>query len=274
MSEFAVVTLNVIPDHPRTFKYDVLGQIALLNHRHYCEANGYDFFGEAQIDRSRPVCWSKLPAIQRALQTHEWVLWADSDVLISDMTARLEDLCDRGYNLISQCHEHWWKLIGLENGTERFPLNTGVFLIRSSPWSIAFLEKSYAQTQFVTHAKIWDGIGEQEAMNAVIRANPANRAHIRYVQRLQTSPRLFRGGEFMVHFYGNHTRHHIPSGICASILERWQRAVPAGTLPVDIMRFHWCCIQNKSPLSDYVRGDLHNFLYTGEDILLGQEDDQ
>src|SRR5262249_34996202 len=132
MSKIALVTFNDIPAHSLTYKYDVLGELSLENHRTYCAAHGYNFLGRASIDRSRPACWSKLSAVYSALQTHDWVLWADSDTLIFDMGARLEDLCDPRYDLIVQEQEHWWKLIGLDNGTERFPINSGVFLIKSS----------------------------------------------------------------------------------------------------------------------------------------------
>ena len=151
MTKLAVVTFNEVPDSPLTFKYDVLGELSLRNHRQYCEAHGYTFISESPIDRSRPVCWSKLSAVYEALQTHEWVLWADSDTLIFDMAARLEDFCDSRYDLVVQEQEHWWKLIGLEKGTERFPINSGVFLIKSSPWSLKFLAASYAETRFVTN---------------------------------------------------------------------------------------------------------------------------
>lgn len=265
-ARLAVVTFNEVPDSPLTFKYDVLGTLSLRNHRQYCEAHGYTFISESAIDRSRPVCWSKLSAVYEALQTHEWVLWADSDTLIFDMAARLEDFCDSRYDLVVQEQEHWWKLIGLEKGTERFPINSGVFLIKSSKWSLKFLAASYAETRFVTNGPVWDGVGDQEAMNAVIRANPDYRQRIKYVPGLQTSPKLFRGDALMVHFYGNHGRHRIPLEDSEAALDRWKASLDHGSLPNDLARFHWCCIQNKNASTSPVRGDLHNYLYTPEEI--------
>ena len=208
-----------------------------------------------------------MPAILNALEDHEWVLWADSDTLVADMSLALEDFCDPAYDLIVQYQEFWWELIGLPNGTELAPMNSGAFLIRSSPWSRQFLQKAYSQIQYVTYGETWDGIGDQEAMNHVIRGNPDHRKRIKYVQRLQISPKLFDPGYLLVHFYGNHAQHHISSAECASVLDRWTQAIVSGApLPNDMMRFHWCCIQNTSALDPYVRGDLNRYLYTRQDI--------
>src|SRR5262249_28040833 len=149
-----------------------------------------------------------------ALHNHEWVLWADSDTLIFNAEVRLEHFCDPRYDLVVQYQEHWWKMIGLENGNDLYPINSGVFLIKSSPWSLRFLQDSYAQTQFITYGKTWDGIGDQEAMNNVIRTNPDYRQRLKYVKGLQTSPKLFQKQDFIVHFYGDHARHHIPPEEC------------------------------------------------------------
>ena len=266
MSRIAFVTFNDIPAQPLTYKYDALGELSLDNHRAYCAKHGYDFIGDALIDRSRPSCWSKLLAVYSALQTHDWVLWADSDTLIFDMDVRLEDLCDPGYHLIVQEQDHWWKLIGLENGSERFPINSGVFLIKASNWSSDFLAQAYAESRFITHNLVWDGVGEQEAMNAVIRAHPGYRERIQYIPGLQTSPKLFRNDAFLVHFYGNHARHRIRDEDAQAVIARWRSGLAGGNPPSDLARFHWCCIQNKDAATQPVRGDLHNFLYTEADI--------
>lgn len=266
MSPFAVVTLNDVPAHPLTFKYDVLGELSRISLRRYCQAHGYDFIDEFEIDRSRPACWTKVLAVSEALKDHDWVLWADSDTLVRDGSVRLEDLVDPGHDLIVQYQEHWWDLIGLEGGTERFPINSGVFLMRSSPWSTRFLAEAYAQSRFVRQSVVWDGIGEQEAMNHLIRANPDYRRRIKYVDRLQTSPGLLRDDDLLVHFYGNHAPHHIPPDECREVLRRWRSAIEADGFPDDVARFHWCCIQNKDPSSEYVRGDLAHYRYSPGDI--------
>lgn len=267
MTRFAVITFNEVPTESLTFKYEVLGELALINHRQYCEQHGYDFIDQVKIDHSRPFCWSKIPAIYTALERYPWVLWADSDTLVCNMDVCLEDLCDERSDLIVQYQEHWWELIGLENGTERFPINSGVFMMKSSPWSLQFLKDTYTQEQFVTKSDIWDGIGEQEAMNHLIRANPDYRLHIKYIKGLQTSPKLYTKNDFMVHCYGDNARHWVPIETCVGVLERWTHAITRKqSLPDDLVKFHWCCIQHKDPHRISVKRELHNFLYTVEDV--------
>jgi hypothetical protein len=269
MAKFALVTFNDIPSNETTLKYHVLGQMSQLSHQLYCARHNYAFINQVEIDRSRPACWSKLLAIHNALQEHEWVLWADSDTLISNASLRLEELCDSRYDLIVQYQEFWWKLVGIKDGTRHSPINSGVFLIKSSPWSSHFLQESYAQTQYVTHGEVWDGIGDQEAMNHCIRTHPKYRDRIKYVEWLQISPKLFQENYLLVHFYGNHGQHHIPSHECETVFERWATAIEnKDPLPQDKARFHWCCIQSTNQYPATATVGLDHFMYTTKDISL------
>lgn len=268
-SDIAMITFNDVPAINTSLKYDMLGVLAIENHRQYCERHGYDFIADVPIARNRPACWAKIPAILAAFEDHEWVLWADSDTLIFDQRP-LDRFLDPAHDMIVQSHDAFFRLIGvpIERGMARMPINTGVFLMRRSAWSRDFLERAYAQTGFVSHGAVWDGIGEQEAMIAVLNETPSDRERIGHVDGLQNHPLLYRPGDMFVHFYGNHARHRIPSDQSAEIVARWQDAVRRGqALPNDIARFHWCCIQNASPDAPIVRGDVDHFLYRPEDIV-------
>jgi len=267
-SRIAMITFNDVPKINTSLKYGVLGVLAVENHRRYCSRHGYDFISEVPIARDRPACWAKIPAILAAFEDHEWVLWADSDTLIFDRRP-LDRFLDPAHDMIVQSHDAFFRLIGMpiERGMARMPINTGVFLMRRSAWSRGFLERAYAQTGFVSHGAVWDGIGEQEAMIAVLNDTPSHRARIGHVDGLQNHPLLYRPGDMFVHFYGNHARHRIPADESAEVVARWQDAVMNDRpLPRDIARFHWCCIQNVSPDEPIRRGDLDHFLYRPEDI--------
>ncbi len=268
-SEIAVITFNVIPEHNYMFKYERLGKMAIENRRLYCQRHGITFIDDIPIDKSRPACWSKIPAILQAFESHKWVLWADSDALIFDHSRSLLDFCDPEYDLIVQSHDEFFKHIGLDPkvGLKKTPINTGVFLIKSSAWSQWFLNESYKQSQFITDDTIWEGIGEQEAMIEVLNQHPDDLKRIAYVQHLQNHPKFYNKADMFVHFYGHYTKHHIPLPECEEILNRWETANQVGSpYPEDIARFHWCCIQNKSNASPVLHGDLGRYLYTLEDI--------
>jgi len=82
---------------------------------------------------------------------------------------------------------------------------------------------------------------------------------------LQAHPRFYRDGDLFVHFYGNHAAHRIPPAESEEILGRWEKAnAESRPFPPDLVRFHWCCIQNRGPDSDGA-GPSH-YLYTEEQI--------
>ncbi len=268
-ADVMVTTFNEVPRVNHTLKYEVLGPMAIDSHRAYCERHGYHFSAQAPGIHDRPACWAKIPALLAALEEHEWALWVDSDTLVADQQQRLERFCDERHDLVVQSHAEFYRLIGvpLEAGLERMPINTGVFLVRSTGWTREFLRRAYEQTQFVTGGEVWDGIGEQEAMIALLRSAPEDRRRIRYVTGLQNHPRLHRPGDLFLHFYGNHARHRISRTVCSEVTSRWAAAVRASRpLPPDRARFHWCCIQNKRADAPIVRGDLDRYLYEPQDI--------
>lgn len=265
----AVITFNVVPANDRMFKYERLGEMAVENRRLYCERHGYTFIDEVELPDDRPVCWAKIPAILRAFEDHDWVLWADSDTLILDRSRRLEDFCDPAHDLVVQSHDEYFEFIGVDpaEGRAAMPINTGVFLIRTSDWSRRLLEEAWRQEHLICRNEVWSGIGEQEAMIEVLQRHPEDMRRIRYVEHLQNHPRFHRKEDMFVHCYGHYARHYIPLEQCEEVLSRWEAANASGApFPDDIARLHWCSIQNKDPHSSLVHGDLDLYLYTAEDI--------
>jgi hypothetical protein len=268
----AVITFNDVPAVNHTFKYVRLGRMAIENRRRYCERHGYRFISDVFVTRDRPACWAKIPAFLEAFETYPWVLWADSDTLIFNQALGMEELCDSRYDMVVQSHEQFCRFLGVPvaQGLDRMPINTGVFLMRASAWSRAFLRRAYEQTQFVFPGEVWNGIGEQEAMICLLQQNPADRLRIKYVENLQNHPKFYRLGDRFVHFYGNHAPHRIPLPECEEIFRRWEAAnSKTDPFPADIARFHWCCIQNIHPDAPVVRGDVAHYLYDPADIAPG-----
>jgi hypothetical protein len=274
LSNVAVITFNAVPAVSRTFKYDRLGRMALENRRRYCERHGYDFISDVAIASDRPACWAKIPAILEAFHAHEWVLWADSDALTGHDAGGIEPFLDPSCDVIVQAHDRYYQRLGISvaEGKRRMPINTGVFLIRATAWSASFLRRAYARTEFVSRGEIWDGIGEQEAMTALLHEAPDDLGRVKYVEGLQAPPRFHEPGTRFMHLYGNHARHRVPPAECAEILDRWESAIHLGEpLPKDAIRFHWCCIQNKDPTDPVTGGDLRRYLYEPLDLVESRE---
>ncbi|CTQ56372.1 galactosyl transferase GMA12/MNN10 family protein [Roseibium album] len=267
--DIAVITYNVVPQSRLMFKYERLGEMAVENRRQYCKSHGYNFIDTVEIPNDRPACWAKIPAILKAFETHQWVLWADSDTLIFDPSRRLEEFLVSDHHLIVQSLDEFFEFIGIarEAGLTRMPINTGVFFIQATDWSRRFLKQAYNQTQFVVNEEVWSGMGEQEAMIEILRTNPADLDRVGYVKSLQNNPKFYKPGDMFVHFYGHNARHHISLTVCEEVLKRWEEANATGApFPEDLARFHWCCIQNKTTEMPVVHGDLDRYLYSPADI--------
>lgn len=266
----AVITFNQIPATNYTFKYDRLGRMAIENRRQYCKRHGYEFIEDVSVSNDRPATWAKIPAILKAFECHRWVLWADSDALIFNRSRRLEDFCDSDYDIVVQSHDEYFRHRGMSasDGLKKMPINAGVYLVQASEWAKEYLKRSYDQEQFVSHEKIWDGIGDQEAMTWVLRQNLGDQKRIKYVEHLQGYPQFYHPEDLFIHFYGNHACHRIPWAESEAVLQRWEDANARGkAYPSDLARFHWCCIQNKEAPSPIQRGDVKDYMYDPDEIM-------
>jgi hypothetical protein len=266
--DIAVITFNAVPGVNPTLKYERLGRMAVENRAIYCARHGYRLIHQVELVPDRPACWSKIPAMLQALEDHDWVCWADSDAIVIDHARGLEQFCLDGYDMVVQSPLEFFRCVRLDPvaALARMPINTGVFLMRRSAWSLEFLRDTFRQTDLVTRGDVWDGIGEQEAMIRLLRSDHEHRNHVGYVDHLQNHPKLFREGDLFVHFYGNHARHRLSREACEEVLSRWERADAAGgPYPRDLARFHWACIQAKDA-GGIQKWDLEHFLYAPEDI--------
>jgi galactosyl transferase GMA12/MNN10 family len=112
------------------------------NKENYCRKHGYALFNESMsLDQSRPPSWSKIKAAQRLLREEscDWVFWLDADTIIMNSNKRVEDflpLPDSGIDLLltEQKGPSW---------------NAGAWLIRNTPWSLAFLDHWWGMKDFV-----------------------------------------------------------------------------------------------------------------------------
>ncbi len=85
-----------------------------------------------EIDPSRPAAWSKFLSIQKHLPKYDYIAYVDMDAVIMQMMTPLETFIEA----VGPCSD----LILTEdwNGP-----NTGVFIIKNSPWSRWFMAHSW-----------------------------------------------------------------------------------------------------------------------------------
>ncbi|HEX7377224.1 MAG TPA: class I SAM-dependent methyltransferase [Pirellulales bacterium] len=115
---------------------------ALVNpaKRRYCSRFDYDFIQfDGQLDTSRPPAWSKIPVIRKVLPNYDWLFWCDTDAVLWNPDAGLRQFIGAAgpVDAIFQANQ---------DGA-----NSGLFFLRNSPWSFAFLDEIYRQEQFIHH---------------------------------------------------------------------------------------------------------------------------
>jgi hypothetical protein len=107
--------------------------------RRYAERHGFAFHAELFQPTDRVAAWSKVPAIQNALASgFDPVVWIDADALIVRSDLSILDGSDPEKDLFIT------------------PIkNTGVLLVRNTPWSVRFLERLW-HNQLVPEHHTWD----------------------------------------------------------------------------------------------------------------------
>lgn len=128
----AVVTMAIGQQDEET------GNMVVANKRAYCERHGYTLEVERgkRVDPSRPIAWTKIILLQHFLKTYDVVVWMDGDAVVANSSVRLEDMLDADHDVYLAADDN--------------NLNTGVVMVRKSPWTDWFLETVWDQTWLVT----------------------------------------------------------------------------------------------------------------------------
>lgn len=176
------------------------------NKRRYADLHGYDFIVSTQVaDSSRPAAWSKILEVRKHLPNYDWLLFIDVDTLIMNPAVRLEDLADEKVDQV---------IAADHNG-----INSGVWLVKNSEWSMFFLDELWAQEHLVRGPYLFHY--EQRAFHHLFQTEPwskqgsvrgrqqyagaaAVREHSKIVNQCVFNSLLpwYVSGDFVVHFAG------------------------------------------------------------------------
>ena len=187
--------------------YTSVAALTVPEMRRYAERHGLAFSFTQFTARERAPAWSKIIAIKEALlRGSDPVIWIDADALIVRPERDIRDSTDLGKDI----------LVG-----PRF--NTGILLIRNTPWSLWFLDKVW-NNQLVPEHGTWDnaafvytlgyrhrlGRGEPDRPDEMILS------HIGRLDRRWNCVTLISpaGGAFIRHYAG------LPIAARASLIRR------------------------------------------------------
>jgi hypothetical protein len=217
--------------------------------RAYSRRHGYAFYDDVPPLSGRPACWSKLTVLAKALERHEWVFWVDADAVAQPGATALEPLIPASGDLVCEDPATFLAWLGLDPATGRKlqPVHTAVFGLRRSVWSQNLIAAAWARDEWISTAEPWNGVGEQEAINAVLKRAPALTLRLRYVTGLQAPPALIGPETRFVHFYADRAQARWPRGACEAVLAHYADMIAAqGSAAVampPLMLVHWCAIQ-------------------------------
>ncbi|MDD4734566.1 MAG: DUF273 domain-containing protein [Kiritimatiellae bacterium] len=115
----------------------------LRSKEEYCRHHGYDLFigGEEILDTGRPPSWSKIQLIKKYLPNYDYVFFSDADVVIINGAIKLHDLI----------REHMGHKSFMLTRDAKNNLNMGNFFVKRCSWSFEFMDRLYAQTEFIDH---------------------------------------------------------------------------------------------------------------------------
>lgn len=188
-------------------------RISSDNKRAYARKHGYRFQEiTGGFDPSRPPAWSKILFVRRALRTHPWVFWTDSDSLIMNSDVRLESFISPDRDIVLT-----------EALTPFRHINTGQMLFRSTVFSRLFLSIAWRLRVF-TQDPTW----EQAAINYLLGLRRFARIRIvsnklfnAFAPGIGNDPHTYAPGDFIIHFPGMRDKH--------SLLARYAAAQSADT---------------------------------------------
>ena len=192
--------------------YNQIASVILPNKQEYCERHGYDFvIDRGDIDFSRPLNWTKVPAILAHLGNYDWILWSDIDTLFVDMSVRLEDFIRDDLSLVASLFKLTLRtdIEALNDfGYLTYTLHTGNFLVRNDPWGWRAMRFIHQNEEWRTH-----DLMDEAALTSLYRRSKdlAQRVRLEDIRRFCTVPvgncmnyifPEYQKGDFIVHFLG------------------------------------------------------------------------
>ena len=144
-----------------------LGAISAKSIAHYAVAHDYDYEIFRDVNVGRPPAWAKVHYLMAELRAgkYDYLLWVDADACFVrlDQDILEEAAADKDISLVNHMclNGPLTDYPGLHVMSER--PNTGVMLVKATNWSLAFLEKVWAQEDCIDSGW-WDNTAFHKLM--------------------------------------------------------------------------------------------------------------
>ena len=115
-------------------KYKQITYWSRQNKISYCNHHGYDFIEDETVyNKDKPIPWTKIPLLLKYIDSYDYLVWIDADILIMNKNIKIEDFIKLYSDRDIICGSDWRMI------------NTGVMIIKSSEFSkkfIAYMEEN------------------------------------------------------------------------------------------------------------------------------------
>ncbi|KAJ1565566.1 hypothetical protein HK096_001903 [Nowakowskiella sp. JEL0078] len=144
-------------------------EFSMKNHEIYAQINGFDNIHIAsEIDPQFNGGWNKVIVLRKYIENYDWVIWVDHDAYFLNFQIPFKtmlhsvqpsvDLKMEGYRtdidgVMYSSLDHTWEEMAASRGY--YEINTGIMLLRNSPWTINLLDKvAESKTNSRIHHKV------------------------------------------------------------------------------------------------------------------------
>jgi hypothetical protein len=111
----------------------------------YGRRHGWDVLLSSEtLDVRRPPSWFKVRLVQELLQTYEHVFWIDADAIVDDLDRNVLAEIDPSKDI-------WFASHPQGHDADASVLNAGVFLARSTPWTMSLLDAVWRADSYLDH---------------------------------------------------------------------------------------------------------------------------
>lgn len=183
----AIVTQNT----PEIKDYSFHSEINL---KYYCNLHKYCLyiFKEHLCKEVHP-CWYKIILIRKLLSKHKYLIWIDSDAIITNMNIKFESFILKDYHLFV-CEDITPK---------RTPFNSGVMIFKNDKITFKYLEKvwNYEGIHGYTPNGDQDILNKYSLTNIKIKIYPMN--------YFNSHPLKFKMNDFILHIMFRNSKKRI-----------------------------------------------------------------
>lgn len=109
-------------------KYKQITYWSRQNKISYCNHHGYDFIEDESVyNKDKPIPWTKIPLLMKYINSYDYLVWVDADILIMNKNIKIEDFIKLYSDRDIICGSDWRMI------------NTGVMIIKCSEFSKQFI---------------------------------------------------------------------------------------------------------------------------------------